>query len=327
MDTSLSGIHDWPVYEAPIAIIDFETTGLNPGRDRVIEASVLRIDPREEPRLVFDTLINPRRRVSATEIHGITDDDVADAPEFAEIAGELLHAIDGCVLAAYNAYFDMRFLEYELTHIGLDCGYPYFCLMYLRPMLDLGRRCSLEEACRAHGIEHVDAHVAAADVQASAQLLLGVYVDAMQQRHVQTFRDLARLHRYKFIETFDYAPISAKTIRGLARAKHFKPRTASVDVDALPGAAVDQRHRLGEYWEALKTVVLDLEITDEELAYMEEKRQEVDLQPEQIRMLHAQAFATAISQFIDDEWLDDRETSKLRRLYTCLHRLGWAPGE
>lgn len=44
-------------------------------------------------------------------------------------------------------------------------------------------------------------------------------------------------------------------------------------------------------------------------------------------MLHARAFATAISQFIDDDWLDDCESSKLRRLYACLQRLGWAPGD
>ena len=54
------GIHDLPVAQTPIAVFDFETTGLNPGYDRVVEVSVIRIDPGRPPRLVLDTLVNPR---------------------------------------------------------------------------------------------------------------------------------------------------------------------------------------------------------------------------------------------------------------------------
>lgn len=74
------------IRETPIAIVDTETTGLYPGGDRVIEIAVVRSEPGEDPKLVVDTLINPRRPVSATEIHGITDEDVADAPPFAGIS-------------------------------------------------------------------------------------------------------------------------------------------------------------------------------------------------------------------------------------------------
>ncbi len=89
MHSRTRGIQDRPVARTPIAVFDFETTGLNPGYDRVIEVSVIRIDPGRSPRLVLDTLVNPRRRVAATEIHSITDADVADAPEFGEIAGDV----------------------------------------------------------------------------------------------------------------------------------------------------------------------------------------------------------------------------------------------
>ena len=69
--------------------MDIETTGLYPGGDRIVELAVVRIEPNEAPRLVLDTLVNPKRRVAATEIHGITDADVADAPPFEEIAGNV----------------------------------------------------------------------------------------------------------------------------------------------------------------------------------------------------------------------------------------------
>ena len=62
---SESGILDYTIAESPIAVIDFETTGLHPGGDRVVEASVVRLEPGEEPRLVFDSLVNPGGFVTA----------------------------------------------------------------------------------------------------------------------------------------------------------------------------------------------------------------------------------------------------------------------
>src|SRR5205823_1336116 len=146
------GIVERQLCGGPVAIIDFETTGLTPGADRVIEVAVARVDAHGDVRLVFDTLINPMRRVSATEIHGITDADVADAPRFADIAGELVGALSDCVVAAYNVYFDINFLNAELFGVGVDHEPPHFCLMYLRPMLGLGARCRLDVACQSHGI-------------------------------------------------------------------------------------------------------------------------------------------------------------------------------
>lgn len=62
------GIKDHRIHETPIAVLDFETTGLNPGSDRVIEISVVKYEPGREPYLAFDTLVNPLRPMVATEI-------------------------------------------------------------------------------------------------------------------------------------------------------------------------------------------------------------------------------------------------------------------
>ena len=98
-----SGIADQHIFETPISVLDFETTGLSPGADRVIEVSVMRMDPGAKPQFVLDTLVNPRRSVAATEIHGITDADVADAPTFEEIAPKLIDVLSGSVLAASSS--------------------------------------------------------------------------------------------------------------------------------------------------------------------------------------------------------------------------------
>ncbi|HEU0067867.1 MAG TPA: 3'-5' exonuclease [Nitrospiraceae bacterium] len=168
------GIVGQSIYDTPVAIIDFETTGLTPGVDRVVEVAVVRIDAAGDVRLVLDTLVNPMRRVSATEIHGITDADVANAPRFADIAGELVSSLNGCIVAAYNVYFDIKFLNAELFSVGIDHEPPHFCLMYLRPMLGLGARCKLSVACQSHGVAYTPTHIAAQDALAAGQLL-GVY--------------------------------------------------------------------------------------------------------------------------------------------------------
>lgn len=317
-----SGITGVPIHETPVAIIDFETTGLTAGTDRVIEVSVVRVDPGKEPRLVLDTLVNPHRRVSATEIHGITDAEVEDAPDFQEIAGDLLGAVDGCVIAAYNVYFDMRFLNFEMANAGIEHEPPHFCLMYMRPLLGLGSRCKLQDACQNYGIEYDATHVAADDAMASARLLL-CYLDELHRQKIKTYGDLKKLHNYKYLKSFANDPFGPPTTLKFARCNRLKSRVGH----SIEAPADTTRSAVRQYWDALRTVLADLEITDDELRYVVEERNRLGLAKEQIRVLHARAFASVMSQFCDDQWLDDKETMKLRRLHKCLATLGWAPGQ
>lgn len=328
-----SGIAARAICETPIAILDFETTGLNAGTDRVIEVSVVRLEPGGTPTPVLDTLVNPRRPVAATEIHGITDADVADAPEFHEITRDLIDAMAGCVVAAYNVYFDMRFLEYELQRSGICEPAPYFCLMYMRPLLDLGKRCSLGDACQAHGIAHDAKHVATEDALASARLM-DVYFDAIRDRGIRTFGELAALRSYKFLQSFSRDPLDTRVAAGFTMCGRLKPRVVPTTarevvsgVPEQPQPTDESRAAMKSYWDSLKAAISDLEITEEEIQDLRQKERQLGLRPEQIRVLHARAFVSAIAQFVDDECLDDRECSILRRLHQCLHQLGWAPGE
>ncbi|MCA9037827.1 MAG: 3'-5' exonuclease [Planctomycetaceae bacterium] len=315
-----TGIATRQIEDTPVAVIDFETTGLTPGYDRVVEASVVRIDPGEKPRLVFDTLVNPSRPMAATEIHGISDADVANAPRFHDIAGEMLAATKDCVIAAYNVYFDIKFLAFELSNAGVRHDPPHFCLMYLRSMLGLGSRCKLEVACRQHGVDYSASHVAAHDALAAGQLFCN-YLPEIRQQNVRTYDELAALKTYKFNNSFDHEPFPDPTAFGLQRFDAVVSRAGfRVSIDPV-------RQAIAGYWDTLKTVLADLEITDEELAYVLAERRRGGLRPEQIRVLHARAFASAISQFASDEWVDDREVRRLRRLHHCLAKLGWAPGQ
>ncbi len=319
---ALNGITAFALDETPIAIIDFETTGLNPGIDRVVEVSVVRLDPGEQPRIVFDSLVNPMRSMAATDIHGITDQDVANAPQFEEIVGDLLAVLSGCVVAAYNVYFDIKFLNYELGNVGIYHEPPHFCLMYLRTMLGLGETCKLGEACRLHGVELEGSHIASADALASG-LLLAKYLETARAQGITTFGDLARLKDYKFVSSFANDPFPAPS--GFARRPLNQLRSQVGDV---PESAFDStRHAVAEYWDAISTIVTELEITETKVEELRNERHRLGLTVEQIRWVHAKAFASVITQSAQDRSVDDRNTRRLERVYDCLSKLGWAPGE
>jgi len=84
---------------------------------------------------------------------------------------------------------------------------------------------------------------------------------------------------------------------------------------------------LREYWDVLKLVIADLEVSNAELAYVERRQRSLNLDEAEIRAQHARVFGSVITQFTDDRRIDAREREKLRRLHAALSRLGWAPGE
>src|SRR3990172_12520213 len=105
---------------AYVAVIDVETTGLNPYRhDRVIELAALMMRLDGEIIREFVTLLNPERDIGPTSIHGLTASDIIAAPRFVEVAGTLIDALDGCVaVAGHNIRFDYSFLSAEFGRLG-----------------------------------------------------------------------------------------------------------------------------------------------------------------------------------------------------------------
>jgi len=326
---SQTGIGNRTISQTPIAVIDFETTGLTAGFDRVIEVSVIRLDPGHAPRLTFDTLVHPQRPVDATEIHGITDAHVSDAPPFREIAGDLCRTLNGCVVASYNVYFDIKFLLFELEAAGHSLPIPHFCVMYLRPMLGVGDRCSLRAACHQDGVPHNGAHIAAVDAYASA-LLLARCIGLMQQRDIRTFSDLQKLKNYKFLSSFRHdvfrAPESARPSQYRLKSR-VQPNTPAAE---SPKSAVapppDIHTAMRVYWETLLAAVADCTMSAAEVQELRRLQRELGLRPEHLRALHAKVFANAIMYTSSDAWLDDSESKSLKQLFGCLNQLGWAPG-
>ncbi|HEY1531705.1 MAG TPA: exonuclease domain-containing protein [Galbitalea sp.] len=159
------------------AVLDFETTGLFPAQDRVIELAVVHVDESGEITGQWDTLVNPQRDLGAQRIHHIQASEVLEAPTFAQIAPKLIELLSGRVLVAHNASFDSRFLYEELERIGYIADLRERCLCTMQLARDFlpGAGRSLADCCAAYDIEIEGAHRASVDAFATAQLL-GAYI-------------------------------------------------------------------------------------------------------------------------------------------------------
>ncbi|KWX01833.1 Exonuclease [Carbonactinospora thermoautotrophica] len=123
------------------AVIDLETTGLDPARgSRVCEVGVVRMRGDGYVLDEFATLVNPQlSRISNSDVHGITTAMVKDAPTFGEIAGDLLAVLSDAIIVGHNLEFEEKFLAAEFTRLGLrPTGVPGLCtLVTARSQLDL----------------------------------------------------------------------------------------------------------------------------------------------------------------------------------------------
>lgn len=106
----------------PLAFIDLETTGVNIGSDRIVEIAIVKIMP-DASKLVKRKLINPQMPIpaGASDVHGITDDMVKDAPTFKQVGNEIKQFLDSCDLGGYNSNrFDVPMLVEEFLRAGME---------------------------------------------------------------------------------------------------------------------------------------------------------------------------------------------------------------
>lgn len=109
----------------PIAFLDLETTGINVSTDRIVEFSVLKISPNGKEEWM-SSRVNPEMPIppKTTAIHGITDEDVVNAPTFKEIGKKIATFLEGCDLAGYNAIkFDIPVLAEEFLRVNIDFNF------------------------------------------------------------------------------------------------------------------------------------------------------------------------------------------------------------
>lgn len=167
----------WPQnwVDLPLAVIDVETTGLDPVEDRIVEIGIIRFENREVVER-YCKLINPERDLpeETTEITGIKPEDLVGAPIFSEIAGEVSDRLQGVGLVAYNLSFDRSFIQNELERCGLtwpDASPTLDPLIFARQFFKDSRRKNLATISSLLGIPLEEAHRADHDAEVAGKVL------------------------------------------------------------------------------------------------------------------------------------------------------------
>jgi DNA polymerase-3 subunit epsilon len=208
----------WPFGdEGGFAVLDFETTGLSPSGDRVIEVGLIKADEEGRPVAFFQTFINPEGPVGATHIHGITDADVANAPTFGEVSEELIKRLQTHVIVGHNLRFDMAFLDSELGKAGMQIpsDYPTICTYQSAKVLLPGlERHRLIDCAEALGLDNQGGHRALKDAGMTAGLLHAFLKSKIDEELVREFRALTSQARNT----------TWSTHRGAVRASSLAPR-------------------------------------------------------------------------------------------------------
>jgi DNA polymerase-3 subunit epsilon len=158
----------------PIVFFDLETTGINVSTDRIVEISLLKISPNGREQWMT-TRVNPGIPIPAkvTAIHGISDEDVANAPSFKEIAKNLAAFLEGCDLAGYNSIkFDIPVLAEEFLRTETDFNFRKRRYVDAQVIFHRKEQRTLTAAYQFYcNKELEDAHSAKADTSATYEVL------------------------------------------------------------------------------------------------------------------------------------------------------------
>jgi DNA polymerase-3 subunit epsilon len=276
------------------AIIDTETTGFGK-TDRLVEIAVVLVEGKEIIQ-EWETLINPERDISNSNIHGITSELVSLAPTFAEINSELSRLISGTIMVAHNISFDQRMLEQEFSRVKKDNDLGVgFCTLQATKL-------KLESACKQYGITNVSAHRALTDARATAL----IFIKIMEQSG--SVKELIPI-------SLKHDP-EAKSPQLLSRA--------AISDDHKPGHQNLRRiiHGLGpsleagpdlSYLDALSSVMSDFEITNDEMKYLDDWAQTLGISSSEQNDLHSTFFDQLVMAAERDNYVSETEKMLLEK--------------
>ena len=163
----------------PLIVFDLETTGLDLVRDRIIQISYIKVLPGGKEQRE-NLLINPCKPIpqEVTELTGISNDDVKDAPSFKDVAQQLSEKMKDCDFAGYNSnHFDIPMLAEEFLRAGIDFDFSKCRLIDAQTIFHKMERRNLAAAykfyCGRKMEEDFTAHRADEDTEATYRVLMG----------------------------------------------------------------------------------------------------------------------------------------------------------
>ena len=168
-----------PIADTVFAVVDLETTGFDPQKDRIVQMAAVLVNGRGEVVDTFDTVVKPESpeeyEHGAEHVHGISRQMVENGMPLSKALSRIWSLTDGRVFTAHNARFDISFLEAESNRVGINRVVNDFVdtlALARRADLDRTRKHSLQALCEHYGITVDRAHEAMSDAKATASVLV-----------------------------------------------------------------------------------------------------------------------------------------------------------
>jgi DNA polymerase-3 subunit epsilon/CBS domain-containing protein len=182
-----------PLLALDAVALDTETTGLDARAARLVQLGALRIrDGALDPADRFERLVNPSGRIpaGATAVHGITDAMVADAPRFAEVAGDLEAFLGRSIIVGHAVHYDLAVLEREYRLAGRDP--PRLRALDVRSLARLAAPTladhGLEGLCGWLGITLQGRHTAMGDAEAAGRIFAAL-IPLLREKSIRTLAE------------------------------------------------------------------------------------------------------------------------------------------
>lgn len=317
--------------DAGFAIIDLETTGLSPKRDRILEIAIVQADHQGRGMTEWTTRINPQGPVGATHIHGITQQDVEHAPTFAEVAPFIIQQLRGRAIVAHNASFDLAFLQNELFRAGWDWPeVPFLCtLKTARNLLPPQPKYTLSNCCLCLGIPHVSAHSALGDARATTELLHQFFNPRVGGSAAKSFADLPlRAREVNWPLEPQRSPQQTEDVqqtKSTGRHQRFTTRKTTPEITSLLHE-IESSNVLSHttspnaapYVEVLLSSLADGELSESELQALGELQQVNLLSDTEVESIHRAVAAAIADLAVKDDIFSKRERDELKQILGLL---------
>ncbi len=188
-----------PIEEAPFCIIDVETTGLSPARNGIIEIAMVKVF---NFKIVdqYNSFVNPGKEIPyfITQLTGITNDDVFNAPFFGDIVDEVTDFVSDEIIAGHNFSFDLGFLRKEYRYCGRDflTNLNFCTLKIARRLYPFLRSKSLGTVVNHLRLNNSSSHRALGDAEVTARAFIKMAKELKNNYQIKTVNDLINFQQF-----------------------------------------------------------------------------------------------------------------------------------
>lgn len=279
------------------AIIDIETTGGSPVSEKITEVAIYVYNGNE---IIdeFVSLVNPERKIPyyITQLTGISNSMVANAPKFYEIAKKIIEITENKIFVAHNVNFDYNFIKQEFKHLGYNYHRDKLCTVNLSRKIIPGHRSySLGKLCKELGITINDRHRAAGDAIATVKLFELLLNKSDNKLYFSELPGINKndLHPNLSPETIQALPDEAgvyyfyndkKDLIYIGKSKNIRTRVLSHFRNTSSKKAIDMRNAISE---------IDYELTGNELVALLKESREI----KECRPIYNRAQRRALSRY------------------------------